>query len=805
MSLPTPPVAFNGQCTVIYNNTLYAFQSTAFQALPLAEGAEWAELAMGTPITGAQCVSAQWDGQDALVVVGGTTNQTSLQSYSGLQWYIYADRQWQSSPPMVSVTQNRQMHGATYLNSSSSILIYAGFQDDSYMDSSQTFTISTIEPHTMQAYPSSAPPVMQPILVPWNQSHAALIGGSPDNDEVWTFSEADGWQQANVTLPTYLPSINEVQGTIIDIDGNKLLQLFNMSASPNSVVTYLVDAASNTSLSSRDLNILPSHRSLWKKPRRSRRRQRRDMGQSDYPPYNGTLAPTAVRDGFSLAQDSTGLVVIAGGVNLNSDDSLCVFNQTNNAWINANSFFDIPSSTPVTPTPTGSSAASSSSAAAAAAANQKSQSLTIVGAVLGAVFGFAALCIVALVLLRCIRQRRRKNDYPSESKDQMDSADRGGEFMTPRGGSFTQFLPQNTTSVAATGGKTQSKRGLFHKAGDSSGSARSMFGRNRSPVIPALITDAPLAVTSPERPTTANMLSPEVTRTWPRTDEGWSTYFNNNNYPTDLTRLEPGSTRYEISRSGTASQSEYTGDSRVASSQPHHSAEVPPLNLRSSHVPSENTWEQSQNLHPAQQTGLSFARGRDHDPISTSTFSQIPEEEMMEESSSGQDSWTPVATSDKGSAFEQRASSIYADSAIYPHPGQRVRIPNFPTVPTSNRTSQTTVIPVDEYIPINRERGMRTMASKDFAGGLAQPERQPPDNNARAGPSRKGLRTMASKDFAGGLAKPERHSPDGGAKAGPSTEGHGPRPVPRPAGDAHGAYRGLRKEEDMSWLNLGPK
>ena len=781
MSLPTPPVAFNGQCTVIYNDTLYAFQSNAFQALPLAEGAKWVQLAKGVPITGAQCVNAQWDGQDALVVVGGTINQTSLQSYSGLQWYTFADRQWQSSPPMVSVTQNRQMHGATYLNSSASILIYAGFQDDSYMDSSQTFTISTIEPYTMQAYPSSAPPVIQPILVPWNQSHAALIGGSPDNDEVWTFSEADGWHQVNVTLPTCLPSISEVQGTFIDIDGNKLLHLFNMTASPNSVVTYVVDPASNTSLSSQDLNAWPSHKSIRKKPRRSKKRQRRDVDNSKYPSYNGTLAPTTVRDGFSLAQDSSGLVVITGGVSLNSDDSLCVFNQTSNAWIDANSFFDIPSPSTITPTPTGSSATSSSSAAAAAAAanNRKNQSLTIVGVVLGAVFGFAALCIVALLLLRCARQRRRRSDYHLDSKGHMDSADRSAEFMTPRGGSFSsvnhnaRFLPQSTTLVATTGGNLQPKRGLFYKAGDSGGSARSIFGCNRSPVIPAPTLDPPFAVTSPERPTTANVHSPEGPRTWPRTDEGWSTYFNNNNYPTDLTRLEPGATRYEISRSNTASQSDYTRDSRVISSQPHSSAEVPPLNFRNSHVPSENTWEKSQNLYPAQQTCLTISRGRYHDPLSTSTFSQIPEEDnLMEESSSGQDSWTPVATSENGSAFEQRASSIYADSAIYPHPGQRVRLPNFPTVPTSNRTSQTTIIPINEFIPTSKERGLRTMASKDFAGGLGKPERQ---------------------------------SPSGVARAGPSTEGYGSRPIPWPAGDAHGAFRGPRKEEDMSWLNLEPK
>ena len=40
------------------------------------------------------------------------------------------------------------------------------------------------------------------------------------------------------------------------------------------------------------------------------------------------------------------------------------------------------------------------------------------------------------------------------------------------------------------------------------------------------------------------LLSPEP-RTAQRTDEGWSTYFMNNNNATDLTRLPPGYTRYD--------------------------------------------------------------------------------------------------------------------------------------------------------------------------------------------------------------------------------------------------------------------
>lgn len=236
----------------------------------------------------------------------------------------------------------------------------------------------------------------------------------------------------------------------------------------------------------------------------------------------------------------------------------------------------------------------------------------------------------------------------------------------------------------------------------------------------------------------------------------------NNNNATDLTRLPPGYTRYETpSRPdtiATMSQSDYTS-SRIASSQPHQSAEVAPLNIRASqYPPSENTWENSQHLHP-NASGLS----RKPQSPSAANFSHIPEEnDDFLDGSSGQDSWTPVATSDRGSTFDRAASSVY-DGAVFPHPGHRVRIPDFPGVPTSNRTSQTTVIPVGD------QRGLRSLASKDFAGGSSRSE--------------------------------ERRSPE----AGPSGHNQGPRAIPREAGDASGAHRGMRRSEDMSWLNLGTR
>ena len=600
-----------------------------------------------------------------------------------------------------------------------------------------------------------------------------MVGGDPDNEEVWLFGEADGWQQLNYTLPSGLPDTTHVQGALLDgSDGSKILQLFNMSASPNMVSTFTVQSAHTMTLSGRAVDASTSDQYAPNEREPSRRRPRQFVLPSDYPPYNDTLAPTTVHNGFALAQGPSGIVVVSGGVSQNSRDSLCVFNETGNTWVSADQFFGVASTSTSTPTASGTSTlpptTSTSHPLNISNPNaSRNQSLLILGAVLGSVFGFAALCIIALLFLRYLRHRRSRNhkrrtgDFPSDAKGQMDFADRGLEYMVPARGAFRNSsnnaaMPARTSAlVSAVGNAQPGKRGLFHQAGDSGGSAKSMFGRKPQPVSSALKLHRHSQTTSPEPRTTD--LSPEA-RTAPRTDEGWSTYFMNNNNATDLTQLPPGFTRYETpSRPdtiATMSQSDYT-NSRIVSSQPHQSAEVAPLNIRASQYPlSENT----QHLHP-NPNGLSR---NPHEP-SAGNFSHVSEEnDDFLDGSSGQDSWTPVATSDRGSTFDRAASSVY-DSAIYPHPGDRVRIPDFPGVPTSNRTSQTTVIPVGD------QRGLRSLASKDFAGGSS--------------------RSM------------ERRSPE----AGPSGQSQGSRPTPRPAGDASGAHRGTRRSEDMSWLNLGTR
>ncbi|MCJ1287205.1 hypothetical protein MMC26_006553 [Xylographa opegraphella] len=779
MSLPAPPVPLDGHCTVIYNNTLYAFQSNAFQALSLSPGAQWSKLSMGAGVTGARCVQASYNGQDALFVIGGTTNNSSLSNYPGFQKYIYERRQWEINMPQVSVTQNRQMHGAAYLNSTSSIIVFAGFQDDKYSESSETFTISTNDPYEMQAFPSSAPPVLNPIVLPWNQSHAVMVGGDPNNKEVWLFSEASGWQQVDYLLPSGLPDTRHVQGALLDAsDGSKVLQLFNMSTVPNSVSTFTVQPADIPTLSGWEVDVPMSISYARTGPSAVRRRRRRQFVlPSHYPSYNSTLAPTAVHDGFALAQGPSGIVVVSGGVSQSSNESLCIFNETGNTWVSAKEYFGVASTitatltSPSTTTPAATGPVSHPSTMSNTNAS-RNQSLLILGAVLGSVFGFASVCIIALLLLRYLKQRESKNqkprkrNFPSDAKDQMDFADQGIEQIAPVRGTFynsgtdTILHTQAGASHAPARSAQAGKRGLFNKAGESGGSAKSIVDRITSPATSAPRLNTLNRTTSPKAGAT-NLLSPEA-RTAPRTDEGWSTYFMNNNNATDLTRLPPGYTRYEtLSRPDTVatmSQSDYTS-SRIVSSQPRQSAEVAPLNIRASlYPPSENTWENSQQLHP-DCNGLS----RNPQNPAATNISHIPEEnDDLLDGSSGQDSWTPVATSDRGSTFDRVASSVY-DNAIYPHPGDRVRIPDFPGVPTSNRTSQTTVIPMGD------QRGLRSLASKDFAVGSSRSD--------------------------------ERLSPE----AGPSGPNQVPRLLPRAAGDASGAHRGMRRSEDKSWLNLGTR
>ena len=433
MPAPKPPVPLNGHCSVIFNNVLYTYSSEAFQSLPLREGGSWTKLPMGVSVTGGACVKVipQGDeGQAALWVVGGSTSDTT---YPGLQKFSFKDKAWQTIIPEVRVTQNRRNHAAAYLNQTQHLLLFAGSQDTAdYQLSDQTFTISIKPPYSVQSFTSNAPPVFAPLLMPWDQAHAVMVGGDPQSRNIYTFGVGEGWLRLGTSLPEGIQDQTRTQCTVVaGDDGSRVLETYNMGVSPNSV--------SRLALLNPDGSPAAVGRTVGRK-------RKRDLTMASWPTYNNTLAPGTIRTSYSIAQDPSGLAIISGG---NAEDPIAAFNQRSNTWENATALFfgqqilvSGGSSTASAPTATSTPGSlsttiatnsatatpTSSATANAYAAGQKNRMLTVLGSTLGAIFGLAALAIIVLLLLRWRRERQKsagKSPYFSEKDDRLSFADRG--------------------------------------------------------------------------------------------------------------------------------------------------------------------------------------------------------------------------------------------------------------------------------------------------------------------------------------------------------------------------------------------
>jgi hypothetical protein len=532
---------------------------------------------MGVSVTGSTCLIAYPNGdpnQASFYVIGGSTNSSNV-IYPGLQSYSFQNKKWENITPVVQVTQNRQHHGAAYLNSSSSILVYGGSQNGDPSPSSQTFLISTRPPYSVQAFNSAAPPVVDPIVLPWSDNRAVVVGGGSTNIKVFTFGPDTGWQDTGATLATGLKDHSKVQCALVDgDDGSKVLEIFDMSVSPNTVTSVaLLNAGGQPA---------PAGEVVGGSSQPPAKRRKRNI-VANWPAYNGTLAPTVTRTDYSLAQGSNGLVVASGG---NDQDPLCIFDENNNAWINETSFLNVKATT--TDSSRGSSASSSipSSSASSSSAptgggsssGSRAHTLKILGATLGAIFGFAAILIIALLFLRWYRvkrdgHKRKSSDFPSDKQNRLSFQDRGLDFQPHGGATEAMGTTRTADSMAIMSG-------------------RDVAGGNRTPIkrtdifLPSMhfsSTPSPLGkgmqlgeevhmrdITKP--PDVRDVKGPPPPRP-PRgdrlTDEGWSRYFQGNN-ASNLAHLSAGQSTY---LSGD-SQSDYR-----SSTYPHGSAEVAPLSL----------------------------------------------------------------------------------------------------------------------------------------------------------------------------------------------------------------------------------
>ncbi|KAL7946429.1 hypothetical protein V8C42DRAFT_344275 [Trichoderma barbatum] len=473
MSLPKPPLSLDNSCSVIHGNTLYSYSPQGFLSLPLEENAKWKTLDVGAKVTGGACVGTNpVNAADAaLFIVGGTSDAPA---YTGLQKYTFATGNWTTVTPSVPVTQNRLLHGATYIQADDSILVYAGSQDGSTGPSTQTFTIRASEPYAALSFQSSAAPAISPILMSWSNADAAMISGDGVDGKIYWFNPTAGWRDSGAGLS---PPLNKAGGAVnvalvSGEDGSKNLYTFDLSKSPNGVSRTIVqDAAGNplansAPLAARDLDV------------DSESFEKRALTLSNWPEYNSTFAPKDTRTNFAIAQSDDGTVVFSGG---NAAVPLAIFNVNQNGWVNAAELLgdqkqlaqDVSSTTTNTKTKTTSSSRtkstthststtrssasttlpSSTSATAtqtadfvptdlsipalptgsgSASDDSGPSSNAILGITLGAIGGFLALLGLILLLLRC---RRRQLLHPE-----------AGKPKTPLGDekNTTAFAAQNT-------------------------------------------------------------------------------------------------------------------------------------------------------------------------------------------------------------------------------------------------------------------------------------------------------------------------------------------------------------------------
>ncbi|KAF2452391.1 hypothetical protein BDY21DRAFT_261908, partial [Lineolata rhizophorae] len=586
-----PPHELSGHCSVIYDGILYTYSPTAFQSLALSEGGEWEELEMGVPVTGGICVKATPEdaSEAALWIVGGTADD---EDYPGLQKYSFQDMEWKTITPVDRVTQDRQNHAATYLNGSSSIFMYAGSQDGHNGPSSQTFLISTQEPFDVQAFVSTAPPLVSPMLMPWDDDHAVLVGGSDDNTMVFTFGPTERWeeQQAELTMP--IGNDSQTKCTIVQgDDGSKVIELYNMGVSPNEVTRFALLGPDGEPVSTGEEVGAPS----------SSRRKRRRLAIGDWPEYNATLAPTVTRSDFSIAQDANGLAVISGG---DSENPLCIFNERENTWANATALFasgsqeilaqgtdpssSVSRSVTATATSGPTSAAASSSATAAAPVSSdtsKDKMLTVLGATLGAIFGIAFILILVLLLLKWRKNKRRRAQAASgyiNEKDRLSFADRGVEYMSEAAGARDRRYP--TASMNASQSSLAIIAGRFgngHKRNVGKlGSDASTAGLVKSKSSP-LGYDEPLEMSTLDEKVAGSSRQPvhPFSRPGPRTrSSGWSRWFANNE-ATNLAAMPSGRSTYmsDNTHSSLGSQSPYLpNESHQHHPPPPPSSQPPP-------------------------------------------------------------------------------------------------------------------------------------------------------------------------------------------------------------------------------------
>lgn len=548
MPVPEPKKELKGHCSVIHSNTLYVFSEEAFQYIPLKEDAKWKTLDSGTAVKDAVCFLGGVDGnedEEALYVVGGTGGGDD---YPGIQRYSFKDKSWSilGGTGATDMT-NRVGHGAAYLSSTSEIIVYSGSQSGDTTVSANSYVISAKPPYGISSKVSQgAPSSYQPMLMAWNSSDVAMMGGQQTSSDVWIYGDSTGWMQSGASLPGDILAGTTQPVLMDDSSGGKVLMAFKMDGSDNPVTSY--------ALVNDDGEPQSPAAAIGAAKKRS---------MDDYPAYNSTGAPTKKWTDFAVAQQQ-GMAVISGG---SGYDSLAIFNQTSNSWANATELFygkpqhtlkhhttTTSTSTSSTPTATSSTSASatptnttsSTPAAAAGGSTSHADLKTILGATLGSVCGVAVILLLLLFFLRRKKQQQiQSGQRPNDSKDRLSFQDQGIEPLAdgayPMAKSPVPVAAMSNDSLAIMSGHVTGEKSL-RPPPPNAGYGLSSKPRDSSPLSPIPSSGlAPSSMYSQEAEGAAIVAGGAAgaaagsnkpgDRT---TDEGWGKYFEDNNDTSNL-------------------------------------------------------------------------------------------------------------------------------------------------------------------------------------------------------------------------------------------------------------------------------
>jgi len=666
-----------------------------------------------------------------LWVIGGNP-LTPTTNYTGLQTYTFSTQTWQTITPFGgNVVADFTNHALVYLPGPAGILMYGGSAQSSTTPSPTTFLIEAVPPYNILSTPAQNVPVSSPLLLQWDDYSAITVGGAADNTNVYLFGIDQGWiaLPSLPSLPAPLKTSTFVQATLVQgVDGSKVLELYDMSVSPNNITQIVLQGANGA---------FPTPGQTIQALIRRRERRKRDLSLSSWPSYNSSLAPSTIRQGFSLARDSSGMVAIVGGA-AGAGQAVALFNDQTNAWINTTEFFGASaqqkplivsssssssfssststsssssrtsssSSTPTVSSSSFSAAATPTTSAtpvAEAGLGDHPQTSLILGATLGSVLGLIALLIALLLILRWRRRKAAqkklyegREDDDDEEKDRMSFEDRGDPFMKEAMG---PTYPASHTSMSVYEGQTgQANNVRSHKRSETRGSEKSTTHLVPKPSdgfemrtinVPSPVNESARSGSSLQVPGAA---------AGPRRTSGWSRYFSG----VDAGARNSASTTHGKAGSATSMRSSTSSNHDCNS---HGPTTLPPLDMGQGFH--EVRINRVVTGHGGEHTPH-FVRESEERPRTVSSFAASTSPSLWSHDNEEQSTWTPMARNDqkpRDTTRDTTGSSYYGDD------GDRdSRVSGYGFPPSGRIPSGAHVLPQT----VHEEQDLNSANSKPF-------------------------------------------------------------------------------------------